>query len=89
MEVSASECGDLLAVFDAVGQAELTLPYAGGCAVAAAFNPYEHLGETVAWLCSLLKRNWHKCVWRGCLSSICPCFPPLVKGGWDRVFVLL
>lgn len=30
MEVSAFECGGLLLVFDAVGQAALTLPYAGG-----------------------------------------------------------
>lgn len=35
----AFACGGLPVVFDAIGQAALTLPYTAGCTAAAAFNP--------------------------------------------------
>lgn len=77
-------------MFDAVGQAALTLPYAGGCAAATAFNPKEHLSGTPDCLCHPLKKSWHKhvCVCvslclveRRSLQSICPRFPTMQHGG--------
>ena len=89
----------VVAVFDAVGQAALTLPYAGGCAAATAFNPKEHLSGTPDCLCHPLKKSWHKhvcvclCVWwRGAdYNPSVPVSPQsnmvadsTARGGWDR-----